>query len=65
MKLIFQLRSVSDHLDRSRSESVHGLLMGSLELILEQTEPGDDIDEDLVTIRIQEPEVSSKDLGKF
>ena len=30
---------------------------------LEQTEPGDDIDEDLVTIRIEEPEVSSKDLG--
>ena len=47
------------------TESVHGLLIGSSELILEQTEPGDDIDEDLVTIRIQEPEVSSKDLGKF
>ena len=29
----------------------------------EQTEPGDDIDEDLVTIRIEEPEVSTKDLG--
>ena len=45
------------------TESVSGLLIGSYEVILEQTEPGDDIDEDLVTIRIQEPEVSSKDLG--
>ena len=35
----------------------------SYELFLEQTEPGDDIDEDLVTIRIEEPEVSTKDLG--
>ena len=34
-------------------------------IFLEQTEPGDDIDEDLVTIRIEEPEVSSKDLGKI
>ena len=64
MKLIFQLRSVSDHLGRSRSSqsvdfwSVHPI-------VLEQTEPGDDIDEDLVTIRIEEPEVSSKDLGKI
>ena len=37
--------------------------MGSSQPFLEQTEPGDDIDEDLVTIRIEEPEVSSKDLG--
>ena len=64
MKLIFQLRSVSDHLGRSQSS--RSVDFWSVDpIFLEQTEPGDDIDEDLVTIRIEEPEVSSKDLGKI
>ena len=42
-----------------------GPWISDLNDFLEQTEPGDDIDEDLVTIRIEEPEVSSKDLGKI
>ena len=58
MKLIFQLQSVSGTVT-----TVRGSLVGSSQPFLEQTEPGDDIDEDLVTIRIEEPEVSSKDLG--
>ena len=40
-------------------------LIRIINLRIDYSEPGDDIDEELIQIRLEEPEVNQNDLGKF